>query len=107
MKEVKDPVHRRSLLPWQRTNRSLMTEHPTIRNAMHQAVAAALGTLDAVFPAKTDAAIEPAAASFQPSPRLAEALAFAVEKHGTQEHHFTWAELATRYAASFGPLQTA
>jgi (p)ppGpp synthase/HD superfamily hydrolase len=102
MKEVKDPVHRRSLLPWQRTNRSLMTEHPTIRNAMHQAVAAALGTLDAVFPAKTDAAIEPAAASFQPSLRLAEALAFAVEKHGTQARKGTTIPYVTHLFAVAG-----
>lgn len=61
-----------------------MIEQPSIRNAMHQAVAAALGTLDAVFPAKTDAPAEPQAAAFQPSPRLAEALGFALEKHGAQ-----------------------
>lgn len=31
--------------------------------------------------------------------------AYAVEKHGTQEHAFTWQEFADRYAAAFGPLK--
>lgn len=35
------------------------------------------------------------------------AAAYAVEKHGTQEHHYTWSEFAARYAASFGPLEEA
>jgi adenosine kinase len=30
--------------------------------------------------------------------------AYAVEKHGTQEHAFTWQEFCDRYAAVFGPL---
>ncbi|OLN28654.1 carbohydrate kinase, PfkB family [Desulfovibrio sp. DV] len=30
--------------------------------------------------------------------------AYAVEKHGTQEHQFTWQEFSDRYAAAFGPL---
>ncbi|WP_300157027.1 carbohydrate kinase family protein [Solidesulfovibrio sp.] len=30
--------------------------------------------------------------------------AYAVEKHGTQEHHFTWPEFAARYTAVFGTL---
>lgn len=31
--------------------------------------------------------------------------AYAVEKHGTQEHAFTWQEFADRYAAAFGSLK--
>ena len=31
--------------------------------------------------------------------------AYAVEKHGTQEHAFTWQEFVDRYAAAFGPLK--
>ena len=31
--------------------------------------------------------------------------AYAVEKHGTQEHAFTWQEFTDRYAAAFGPLK--
>ena len=31
--------------------------------------------------------------------------AYAVEKHGTQEHTFTWQEFADRYAAAFGSLK--
>ena len=30
--------------------------------------------------------------------------AYAVEKHGTQEHNFTWQEFCDRYAAAFGPM---
>ena len=30
--------------------------------------------------------------------------AYAVEKHGTQEHNFTWEEFAARYAAVFGDM---
>lgn len=30
--------------------------------------------------------------------------AYAVEKHGTQEHSFTWQEFCDRYAAAFGPM---
>lgn len=30
--------------------------------------------------------------------------AYAVEKHGTQEHQFTWQEFCDRYAAAFGPM---
>ncbi|MFU2209587.1 carbohydrate kinase family protein [Solidesulfovibrio sp. C21] len=30
--------------------------------------------------------------------------AYAVEKHGTQEHHFTWDAFRARYAATFGEL---
>lgn len=76
-----------------------MIEQPSIRNAMHQAVAAALGTLDAVFPAKTDAPAEPQPAAFQPSPRLADALAFALDKHGTQARKGTTVPYATHLLA--------
>lgn len=31
--------------------------------------------------------------------------AYAVEKHGTQEHHFTWDEFTARYASVFGELK--
>jgi (p)ppGpp synthase/HD superfamily hydrolase len=51
---------------------------------MLQALEAALGTCGSVFPAKGDGAIEPRPASFLPSPRLAEALLFALGKHGHQ-----------------------
>jgi len=30
--------------------------------------------------------------------------AYAVEHHGTQEHHFTWSDFTARYAAVFGPM---
>ncbi len=76
-----------------------MIEQPSIRNAMHQAVASALGTLDAVFPAKTDAPAETQAAAFQPSPRLAEALAFALEKHGIQARKGTTVPYVTHLLA--------
>jgi len=33
------------------------------------------------------------------------AAAYAVEQHGTQEHHYSWPEFCARYAASFGPLE--
>jgi adenosine kinase len=32
------------------------------------------------------------------------AAAYAVEQHGTQEHHYTWQEFCDRYAATFGAL---
>ncbi len=51
---------------------------------MLQALEAALGTCGSVFPAKGESPVEPRRASFRPSPRLAEALLFALEKHGDQ-----------------------
>ncbi len=54
------------------------------RNATFQALEAALGTCGSVFPAKGEGSIKPRRASFKPSPRLAEALLFALEKHGDQ-----------------------
>lgn len=33
--------------------------------------------------------------------------AFAVEHHGTQEHHFSWDDFRQRYQAQFGPLPSA
>lgn len=76
-----------------------MIEQPSIRNAMHQAVAAALGTLDAVFPAKTDAPSEHPAAAFQPSTRLSDALAFALGKHGAQARKGTTVPYVTHLLA--------
>ena len=51
---------------------------------MIQAMEAALGTCGSVFPAKGEGSTEPRHASFHPSPVLAEALLFALKKHGDQ-----------------------
>lgn len=51
---------------------------------MLQALDAALGTCGSVFPAKGDASVEQPRAAFSLSHRLAEALLFAMEKHGDQ-----------------------
>lgn len=59
------------------------------RNAMIQALEAAQGTGGSVFPAKGEAAAEPMRATFTPSSRLAEALGFAIEKHGHQSRKGT------------------
>jgi len=55
-----------------------------VRNAMLQALDAALGTCGSVFPAKGDGFPDQPLATFIPSPKLAEALLFAMGKHGDQ-----------------------
>lgn len=76
-----------------------MTQDTSTRNAMRQAMKAALGTLDAVFPAKSEAAVEPQAPAFLPSGRLADALAFAIEKHGAQTRKGTSVPYVTHLMA--------
>jgi len=66
---------------------------------MHQAVASALGTLDAVFPAKQDPPREPSLATFQPSQRLSDALALAIAKHGGQARKGTTIPYVTHLLA--------
>jgi len=56
---------------------------------MLQALEAALGTCGSVFPAKGEASVEPHLAAFTPTPRLAEALLFALEKHADQSRKGT------------------
>lgn len=69
------------------------------RNAMLQALDAALGTCGSVFPAKGEAPLEKPHVSFTPSPRLAEALLFAMEKHGDQTRKGTTTPYVTHLLA--------
>ncbi len=69
------------------------------RNAMSQALEAALGTCGSVFPAKGDSPAELPSAAFSPSPRLAEALRFALEKHGGQARKGTTVPYVTHLLA--------
>lgn len=69
------------------------------RNAMSQALEAALGTCGSVFPAKGDSPAELPSAAFSPSPRLAEALRFALEKHGEQARKGTAVPYVTHLLA--------
>jgi len=69
------------------------------RNAMSQALEAALGTCGSVFPAKGDSPAEQPLVAFFPSPRLAEALRFALEKHGAQARKGTAVPYVTHLLA--------
>ncbi|MBK8793630.1 MAG: HD domain-containing protein [Holophaga sp.] len=68
------------------------------RAAMYQALEAALGACGSVFPAKGTIAEQPRAA-FEPSPKLAEALQFAIEKHGGQTRKGTTIPFVTHLLA--------
>ena len=68
------------------------------RPAMYQALEAALGACGSVFPAKGAFAEQPRAA-FLPSAKLAEALAFALEKHGDQPRKGTTIPFVTHLLA--------
>ena len=69
------------------------------RNAMSQALDAALGTCGSVFPAKGDAPSEQPQAAFAPTARLAEALLFSIEKHGSQARKGTSVPYVTHLLA--------
>lgn len=71
--------------------------HPA-RPSMHQALEAAIGACGSVFPAK-GGSLEPLCATFQPSPKLAAALQFAVEKHGHQPRKGTTVPYVTHLLA--------
>ncbi len=69
------------------------------RNAMVQALEAALGTCGSVFPAKGETPAEMPSVAFSPSPRLAEALGFALEKHNGQARKGTTVPYVTHLLA--------
>jgi GTP pyrophosphokinase len=73
--------------------------HDPSRNAVLQALEAALGSSGSVFPAKGDASPEPPRADFTPSDRLAEALRFALGTHGDQARKGTTVPYITHLLA--------